>query len=71
MYWILWLYEQSRFQFPNSYSVIVRFLAVPRVWEKMYEKIMAVGASSGYIKKQIALWAKDKGLKYHVARING
>ncbi|CAB3240681.1 unnamed protein product [Arctia plantaginis] len=48
-----------------------RFLAVPRVWEKMYEKIMAVGASSGYIKKQIAMWAKDKGLKYHVARING
>lgn len=48
-----------------------RFLAVPRVWEKMYEKIMAVGASSGYMKKQIALWAKDKGLKYHTARING
>ncbi|XP_035450493.2 very long-chain-fatty-acid--CoA ligase bubblegum isoform X2 [Spodoptera frugiperda] len=48
-----------------------RFLAVPRVWEKMYEKIMAVGASSGYIKKQIAMCAKDKGLKYHLARING
>ncbi|XP_075973039.1 long-chain-fatty-acid--CoA ligase ACSBG2-like isoform X2 [Anticarsia gemmatalis] len=48
-----------------------RFLAVPRVWEKMYEKIMSVGASSGYIKKQIALWAKDKGLKHHLARING
>ncbi|XP_047021110.1 long-chain-fatty-acid--CoA ligase ACSBG2-like isoform X2 [Helicoverpa zea] len=48
-----------------------RFLGVPRVWEKMYEKIMAVGASSGYIKKQIAMCAKDKGLKYHLARING
>ncbi|KAJ8736314.1 hypothetical protein PYW08_006970 [Mythimna loreyi] len=48
-----------------------RFLAVPRVWEKMHEKIMAVGASSGYIKKQIAMCAKDKGLKYHLARING
>ncbi|XP_022821870.1 long-chain-fatty-acid--CoA ligase ACSBG2 isoform X2 [Spodoptera litura] len=48
-----------------------RFLGVPRVWEKMYEKIMAVGASSGYFKKQIAMCAKDKGLKYHLARING
>lgn len=53
------------------YAIIRRFLAVPRVWEKMYEKIMAVGASSGYIKKQIAMCAKDKGLKYHLARING
>ncbi|KAH9637651.1 hypothetical protein HF086_009319 [Spodoptera exigua] len=48
-----------------------RFLGVPRVWEKMYEKIMAVGASSGYFKKQIAMCAKEKGLKYHLARING
>ncbi|KAI5640586.1 AMP-binding enzyme domain-containing protein [Phthorimaea operculella] len=48
-----------------------RFLAVPRVWEKIYEKIMAVGASSGYFKKNIALWAKDKGLKHHLARIDG
>ncbi|XP_049881435.1 long-chain-fatty-acid--CoA ligase ACSBG2-like isoform X2 [Pectinophora gossypiella] len=48
-----------------------RFLAVPRVWEKMYEKIMAVGASSGTLKRNIAMWAKDKGLKHHLARING
>ncbi|XP_021206362.1 very long-chain-fatty-acid--CoA ligase bubblegum isoform X2 [Bombyx mori] len=48
-----------------------RFLGVPRVWEKMYEKIMAVGASSGPLKKQIALWAKEKGLQYHLSRING
>lgn len=48
-----------------------RFLGVPRVWEKMYEKIMAVGASSGTVKRYIAMWAKDKGLKHHLARING
>ncbi|XP_030033361.2 long-chain-fatty-acid--CoA ligase ACSBG2 isoform X2 [Manduca sexta] len=48
-----------------------RFLGVPRVWEKMYEKIMAVGAQSGPLKRQIALWAKEKGMKYHLARING
>ncbi|XP_026493767.1 long-chain-fatty-acid--CoA ligase ACSBG2 isoform X2 [Vanessa tameamea] len=48
-----------------------RFLAVPRVWEKMHEKIMAVGASSGSMKRYIATWAKDKGTQYHLARING
>lgn len=48
-----------------------RFLAVPRVWEKMYEKIMAVGASNGALKRQIAVWARDTGLKYHTARIDG
>ncbi|XP_041975814.1 very long-chain-fatty-acid--CoA ligase bubblegum-like isoform X2 [Aricia agestis] len=48
-----------------------RFLGVPRVWEKMYERIMAVGASNGSIKRCIAQWAKDKGSKHHLARING
>ncbi|CAH2102506.1 unnamed protein product [Euphydryas editha] len=48
-----------------------RFLAVPRVWEKMYEKIMAVGASSGCVKRSIAAWAKEKGTQHHTARING
>ncbi|XP_046964587.1 long-chain-fatty-acid--CoA ligase ACSBG2 isoform X2 [Vanessa cardui] len=48
-----------------------RFLAVPRVWEKMHEKIMAVGASSGAMKRYIATWAKDKGTQHHLARING
>ncbi|XP_031769185.1 long-chain-fatty-acid--CoA ligase ACSBG2 isoform X2 [Galleria mellonella] len=48
-----------------------RFLAVPRVWEKMHEKIVAVGASSGFFTRYIANWAKDKGLKHHLARIDG
>ncbi|CAG4989801.1 unnamed protein product [Colias eurytheme] len=48
-----------------------RFMGVPRVWEKMYESIMAVGASSGAVRKYIATWAKDKGTKHHMARING
>ncbi|CAG9581427.1 unnamed protein product [Danaus chrysippus] len=48
-----------------------RFLAVPRVWEKMHEKIMAVGAANSSFKKSIAMWAKDKGTKHHLARING
>ncbi|XP_061385887.1 long-chain-fatty-acid--CoA ligase ACSBG2 isoform X2 [Danaus plexippus] len=48
-----------------------RFLAVPRVWEKMHEKIMAVGAANSSFKKSIAMWAKEKGTKHHLARING
>ncbi|XP_061708896.1 long-chain-fatty-acid--CoA ligase ACSBG2 isoform X4 [Cydia pomonella] len=48
-----------------------RLLAVPRLWEKMYEKMMAVGAQSGSLKKCIAVWAKEKGLKYHLGRIEG
>ncbi|XP_063616720.1 long-chain-fatty-acid--CoA ligase ACSBG2 isoform X4 [Cydia splendana] len=48
-----------------------RLLAVPRLWEKMYEKMIAVGAQSGALKKSIALWAKEKGLKYHLGRIEG
>mmetsp|Transcript_66849 Transcript_66849/g.169564 ORF Transcript_66849/g.169564 Transcript_66849/m.169564 type:complete len:745 (+) Transcript_66849:51-2285(+) len=40
------------------------FLAVPRVFEKMQAKMMAVGASITGIKKTIATWAKEKGLAY-------
>jgi long-chain-fatty-acid--CoA ligase ACSBG len=40
------------------------FLAVPRVYEKMQAKMMAVGASITGIKKSIATWAKAKGLEH-------
>merc|ERR1719353_2858218 len=40
------------------------FLAVPRVYEKMQARMMAVGASITGIKKSIATWAKAKGLEY-------
>merc|ERR1719155_231955 len=40
------------------------FLAVPRVYEKMQARMMAVGASITGIKKSIATWAKEKGLQY-------
>jgi long-chain-fatty-acid--CoA ligase ACSBG len=39
------------------------FFGVPRVWEKMQEKIMAVGAQTKGLKKKIATWAKGVGLK--------
>jgi long-chain-fatty-acid--CoA ligase ACSBG len=48
-----------------------KFLAVPRVWEKMYEKMMEIGRSVGPVKKSIATWAKSKGLDYNMKRMNG
>ena len=40
------------------------FLGVPRVWEKIAEKMKAVGAKVTGTKKKIATWAKSKGLAY-------
>uniref|UniRef100_K3W526 AMP-dependent synthetase/ligase domain-containing protein n=1 Tax=Globisporangium ultimum (strain ATCC 200006 / CBS 805.95 / DAOM BR144) TaxID=431595 RepID=K3W526_GLOUD len=36
------------------------FLGVPRVWEKIAEKMWAISAETTGIKKRIASWAKDK-----------
>lgn len=36
-------------------------MCVPRVWEKMEEKISAISAQTTGIKKSIAQWAKSKG----------
>jgi long-subunit acyl-CoA synthetase (AMP-forming) len=38
------------------------FLAVPRVWEKIQEKITAAGAKNPPMKKKIAAWARRQGL---------
>ena len=38
------------------------FLGVPRVWEKIQEKIMAAGAKNPPAKKKIAAWARRQGL---------
>ena len=40
------------------------FLGVPRVWEKIAEKMQAIGAKTKGLKKIIASWAKKKGLEY-------
>lgn len=40
------------------------FLGVPRVWEKIAEKMKAVGASTKGLKKKIATFAKAKGLEH-------
>ncbi len=38
------------------------FLAVPRVWEKIQEKMMAAGAQNPPLKKTIVAWARRQGL---------
>jgi long-chain-fatty-acid--CoA ligase ACSBG len=39
------------------------FLGVPLVWEKIADKMRAVGASVTGLKKSISTWAKDKALR--------
>lgn len=47
------------------------FLGVPRVWEKIYEKMKEIGASSGPVKKLIADWAKYHGLQHRINKGKG
>jgi long-subunit acyl-CoA synthetase (AMP-forming) len=50
------------------------FLGVPRVWEKIQERIMAAGAKNPPLRKKIAAWARRIGLvggyadQQHVSR---
>ena len=39
------------------------FLGVPRVWEKIQEKIVAAAAGNSGLKKKISAWARKKGLE--------
>lgn len=47
------------------------FLGVPRVWEKMQEKMKAVGAKASPMRKRVADWAKSIGLQYSYSAMNG
>lgn len=47
------------------------FLAVPRVFEKIQEKLMHIGASSGPVKRAISKWAKSVGAQASTARDTG
>ncbi|XP_055713765.1 very long-chain-fatty-acid--CoA ligase bubblegum [Phlebotomus papatasi] len=48
-----------------------RFLGVPRVYEKIQEKMLQVGAQNSGIKKMIATWAKSVTLEHHMNIIEG
>jgi len=37
------------------------FFGVPRIWEKFYEALMAIGRQTTGVKKTISTWAKSKG----------
>lgn len=39
------------------------FFGVPRVWEKVMEKMREIGSQTTGFKKVVALWAKEKGAK--------
>jgi len=47
------------------------FLGVPRVWEKIYEKMQDVGKGTTGFKKTIAEWAKGKRLEGNYAQQRG
>lgn len=46
------------------------FMGVPRVWEKMQEKMKSVGAKSSTVRRKIAVWAKDVGLQTNLTKMN-
>ncbi|XP_017276054.1 long-chain-fatty-acid--CoA ligase ACSBG2 isoform X2 [Kryptolebias marmoratus] len=46
------------------------FMGVPRVWEKMQEKMKSVGAKSSAVRRKVAAWAKDVGLQTNLTRMN-
>lgn len=39
------------------------FFSVPRVWEKIEEKMKSVAANNGFLKTAIANWAKGMGIE--------
>lgn len=48
-----------------------RFLGVPRVYEKIQEKMLQVGAQGSAVKKMVGAWAKSVTLAHHMAIIEG
>lgn len=47
------------------------FLGVPRVWEKMEEKMKSVGMKASAFRRRVASWAKEVGLQTNLKRMNG
>ena len=48
-----------------------KFLGVPRVWEKMKEKMEDAGSRSGVIKKALVQWAKNAALNHQNLILEG
>jgi len=47
------------------------FLGVPRVWEKMHEKMAATSGKQGFLRRGILSWARSVGLHGNISRMNG
>uniref|UniRef100_A0AAV2MRN8 long-chain-fatty-acid--CoA ligase n=1 Tax=Knipowitschia caucasica TaxID=637954 RepID=A0AAV2MRN8_KNICA len=47
------------------------FLGVPRVWEKMQEKMREAGLKASPMRRRVADWAKSIGLQYNYSAMNG
>ena len=48
-----------------------RFLGVPRVWEKIQEKMMEIGRQNKGVKKMVADWAKQAAFEHHERKMSG
>ncbi|XP_072037925.1 long-chain-fatty-acid--CoA ligase ACSBG2-like isoform X2 [Amphiura filiformis] len=46
------------------------FLGVPRVWEKINEKLKGLSAQVSGLKKRVAVWAKDIGYRGNINMMN-
>ncbi|XP_062250977.1 long-chain-fatty-acid--CoA ligase ACSBG2 isoform X1 [Platichthys flesus] len=46
------------------------FMGVPRVWEKMQEKMTSVAAKSSTVRRKVASWAKDVGLQTNMTKMS-
>nr|XP_020772451.1 long-chain-fatty-acid--CoA ligase ACSBG2 isoform X3 [Odocoileus virginianus texanus] len=47
------------------------FLGVPRIWEKMHEKIKETAAKSSSLRRKVFLWARNIGFKVNSKRMLG
>ena len=47
------------------------FIGVPRVFEKIHEKMVSIGPQVGFFKRLIGDWAKKVTFQHHMNRING
>lgn len=47
------------------------FMGVPRVWEKMQDKMKAMAAKASPMKRSVGDWAKSIGLQYNYSVMNG
>lgn len=48
-----------------------RMLGVPRVYEKIQEKMLSIGAQSGTAKRMVSSWAKSVTLQHHMDAMEG